>query len=116
MAELQTSGKAHTGNTVRENHRDTDSHMLPCTQVIASPHGSIPLGTGIEGTGEDEGTLVRSRSLFNGLRCNIHEKHSVDIVNISVLPTAIMDGIFLHRNFWPVEDRWLSKKGKENQR
>jgi len=91
MTGLQTSGETHASNAVRENHRNADSHMLPCAQVVASPHGSVPLGTSIEGTGKDEGTFVRGRPLFDSLRGDVHEKHAVDVVNISVFPTTIVN-------------------------
>ena len=36
-----------------------------------------------------------------------YEKHSIDVVYISVLPTVVMDIIPGHRDFWTIEDRWL---------
>lgn len=109
MKKLQTSSETHSSDTIGENHGDTDSHMFPCTHVVASPHGSIPLGTSVEGTGKDKRALVRGRPLFNGLRRDIHEEHAIDVVNIPVFPTAVVNRILLHRDFWSVEDSWLSE-------
>ena len=85
--------------------------MLPCAQVVTGPHGSIPLGAGIEGAGKDEGTLVRGRPLFDGLRCDVHKEHAVDVVNISMFPATVMNGILFHRDLWSVENRRLPQKG-----
>ena len=35
---------------------------------------------------------------------NTHEEHSVDVVNISVLPSAVMDDVPWHADFRTVED------------
>ena len=113
MTKSQTSGEAHPSDIVRENHRDTDSHVFPCAQIVTSPHCCKPLGAGVKRTGKNEGTTLGGRPLFNGLRCSLRKKHAVDIVNVSVFPTPVMNGILIHRTFWPIKDRRLLEGGKE---
>jgi hypothetical protein len=72
-----TSGEGHPSYTVGENHLDTDGHMFPSTEVIASPHRAETLGSSIERTCQDEGTLRRVRASFEGLPCQIGLKEEV---------------------------------------
>ena len=62
-----TSSEAHARNTVRKNHLDTDSHMVPCPEIVSSPHGTKTLRTGVEGASEDKGTLRWVRAFTNSL-------------------------------------------------
>lgn len=57
-----TSGKGHASDTVGEDHLDTDSHVLPRTHVVTSPHSTEALRTGVEGASQDERTLGRVRA------------------------------------------------------
>ncbi len=37
-----------------------------------------------------------------------YEKHSIDIVNVAVFPSTIVDIVTRHADFWAVEDGRLS--------
>ena len=64
---VPTSSEAHARNTIRKNHFDTDSHVVPCPEIVPSPHGTKTLRTSIEGTSEDKRALVWVRAFMNGL-------------------------------------------------
>jgi hypothetical protein len=44
----------------------------------------------------------------HGTETSAYEEHSVDVVDISVLPATVEEGIFWDRNLWAVEYGWLS--------
>jgi hypothetical protein len=71
MSGALTSRKAHSRNPVGENHLDTNSHMLPCSHVVARPHCTMALGSGEERTSENKGALSRGGARFNCLRGDI---------------------------------------------
>lgn len=63
-----TAGEGHASDTVGEDHLDTDSHVLPSAHVVASPHSTEALGTGVEGASQNEGTLGWVRASDEPLR------------------------------------------------
>jgi len=64
---VPTSSEAHARNTIGKSHLDTDGHVVPCPEIVPSPHGTKTLRTSIEGASEDKGTLEWVRAFTNGL-------------------------------------------------
>jgi len=77
---VPTSSEAHARNTIRKNHFDTDSHVIPCPKIVPSPHGTKTLRASIEGASEDKGALRWMRAFMNGLPSvvglGIHNQYS----------------------------------------
>jgi len=82
--------------------------MTPLSLVVASPHGSSALTTGVESSGQHEGTANLALLAFgDGLVCCIVESHAVDVVNIAVLPVTVMQVVLGHGCLRAVEHRGL---------
>jgi hypothetical protein len=40
-------------------------------------------------------------------RGNAYEEHAVDVMDVAMFPTSVVDIVFGHSNFWTIEDRRL---------
>lgn len=96
--------------------------MGPGAEVVASPHGSEALRAGVEGSSEDEGALGDLLALNEALGGHVllkasrsvpkekrlqraaHVDHAANIVDVAVLPSTVMNRIFLHGDLGAVED------------
>lgn len=92
-------------------------------EVSSLPDSSKSMRTSEEGSGQDEGplwcvfsvndrlgclvVLLRQRSITMSDPVATYEKHAIDIVNITVLPSAVMNRVLWYSDLWTIEDRWL---------
>jgi hypothetical protein len=104
ILEKLTPSKAHARDTVRENHLDTNGHVFPGTEVIASPHRAVALGASKEGARKYERSLGRLASRNKTFGGDPWKEHPVNIMDIAVLPAAIMDQVLGHSNLGPVKN------------
>jgi hypothetical protein len=123
----RTSREGHAGNTVAQNHWNADCHVFPSSQVITSPNSAESLRACKECTREYKwshwlfGTVFDSLSggilLHVGqnqisflpfkIKMELYEEHAVDVVDITMFPSAIVDVGLGHSDFWSVENRRL---------
>ena len=99
-----TSAKSHARDTIRENHLDANSHVLPGTEVITSPHRTIALRASEEGTRKYERSLGSLSSLNKAGVGDPRKEHSVDVMDVAVLPATIMDQVFRHGDLGSVKN------------
>jgi hypothetical protein len=55
----RTSYKAHSSNTVGQDHFYANGHMFPSAEVVSCPNSTKALGTGVERAGKYEGAFWR---------------------------------------------------------
>ena len=66
-----TPCKGHSGDTIRQEHRDSARQVRPVSEVVAGPHCAEALRAGKKGTSEYEGTLWDLLALNQSLSCKI---------------------------------------------
>ena len=121
--ETLTARETEPSNVVGEDHLHPDGHMLPSAEVVASPHRTKTLRPSEERAREHEWACWGICPGSDRLRCEIrlwrgqswkyerrqftYEEHSVDVVKVAVLPTAIVNVLTGHADFGAVEDSGL---------
>ena len=101
-----TEGEAR--DTLVEDHGYGSLKMTPLSLVVASPHGSSALTARVESPGKHEGTAnLTLLTLRDGLVCRIVESHTVDVMNIAMLPVTVMQVVLGHSCLRAVEHRGL---------
>ena len=69
-----------------------------------------------EGSGEDKGAIPAPRSHYLTFGRCLVSKHTVNVVDISVLPTTVVFAVLVHGDLRAVEDTWLRKRETERER
>ena len=100
--------KWETRDTLVQDHRQGCFKVGPVSLVIPSPHGCATLTSRVKGTSENKwAARFALLALSQRLISSIVEGHAVDIVDIAVLPVAVVQVVFRHRGLRAVEHRWL---------
>lgn len=102
-----TAAKAHSCDSVGQDHRNTNSEVLPSSQIVTCPDRAIFLRSDPPRAGEHKRTSSRALALYQAPGGIVLEEQPVDIVQISVLPAAVMLHVLGRRHFGSVEDRGL---------
>jgi len=97
--------KGKASNTDRKKHWHGRLEMAKVGGVVTRPDGAMALAAGEKGTRQNKGSLVvTGRERLR--RCEELVK-AVDVVHVTVLPSAIVNVVFVHRDLGTVEDRGL---------
>ena len=81
--------------------------MLPFGRVVAGPDGGVLLGSSKGRPCQDE----RSEAVVGSLKVAFESAHdvevSVQVVNVAVLPSSVVDDVLGHGDLGAVEHAWL---------
>lgn len=126
-----TAVESHPCDAIGEDHGSSYGEVLPRPHIVAGPDGTVSLRACKEGAGQDERSSRRILSRNERLGCQVvleagqagistvnsvlpvftsgddaiaHVDHSIDVVQITVLPPAVVDVVARHGDLWPVED------------
>jgi hypothetical protein len=77
--------------------------MFPGTHIVTSPNRAKTLRASEEGAGKDERTLIGAGASFHCLRSHVVIEHSINVVNIAMLPTSIVNVVLGHRDLRSIE-------------
>lgn len=81
--------------------------MSPVGLVVSCPYCSSSLRSSKERSGENKRSHFIITSSLQSFKCRRVLMESINIVHISVLKLSVMFCIFVHGDFWSIENRWL---------
>src|SRR5437773_7943277 len=86
-----------TRDAVAENHWQRSSQVRPASLVVTCPHGAKSLTSSKVSTRKNErSTNFAILSFQEGIICSIHKRHTIQVMNVPMLPIPIMQIVFWH--------------------
>lgn len=94
-----------TRDTLVDEHGDGSLQVAPVRQVVTGPHSTEALGSGEERSGQHKRTSVLALlAALQSFKGRVMIRHSVQVVDISVLPVVPVEIVLGHGSLWPFKD------------
>eukprot|EP01136_Pigoraptor_vietnamica_P001289 Opistho-1_new@27719 len=95
------------GQSDGHDHRKRRLEVVPVGRVVARPNGAVPLRPGKERPREHKRAAHVAGPVREALRGGHVLVEAVDVVHVPVFPSAVVDGVLVHRYLGAIEYRRL---------